>query len=99
MSQEMPAQISLIQMEFFFPDAHSLKEKRMVVRRIKDRLRHRYNVSVAEVAYQDLWQRSLIAVAIVSGDKQILEQMTDRIVEEVEQLIPSGLTHFTVDFF
>jgi len=71
----------------------------MVVRRIKDRLRHRYNVPVAEVAYQDLWQRSLIAVAIVSGDKQILEQMTDRIVEEVEQLIPSGLTHFTVDFF
>jgi len=42
-------------------DAHSLKDKRHVVQSLKDRLRHKFNVAVAEIDYQDLWQRAAVA--------------------------------------
>jgi uncharacterized protein YlxP (DUF503 family) len=54
-------------------EAHSLKEKRMVLRRIKDRVRERLGVVVNEVgssASKDSWQRSELGVAVVSGDRQ-----------------------------
>lgn len=48
-------------------DTHSLKEKRAVLRRILTRLKQRYNVSVSEVDYQDLWRRTKIAIVAVSS--------------------------------
>jgi uncharacterized protein YlxP (DUF503 family) len=53
-------------------DAHSLKEKRMVIRRIKDRARERLGVFVSEVgsaAVKDAWQRAELGVAVASGDR------------------------------
>jgi uncharacterized protein YlxP (DUF503 family) len=48
-------------------DAHSLKEKRAVLQRILTRLKQKYNVSVSEVDYQDVWQRTKIAIAAVAS--------------------------------
>ena len=48
-------------------DAHSLKEKRAVLQRILTRLKQKYNVSVSEVGYQDVWQRTKIAVVAVTS--------------------------------
>jgi uncharacterized protein len=53
-------------LEFLLPQSRSLKEKRSVMNRIKDRLAGRFAVAVAEVDYQDLWQRGAIGVALVS---------------------------------
>lgn len=47
-------------------DAHSLKEKRAVLQRILTRLKQKYNVSVSEVDHQDVWQRTKIAIAVVT---------------------------------
>lgn len=58
--------VGLLTGELHFPDNHSLKEKRMILRKILERLRQKLNVSVAEVEHQDLWQRSRIAVACVN---------------------------------
>lgn len=89
----------LIRLEFFFPEAHSLKEKRFLLRRLKDRLRARFNVSIAEVGYQELWQRSVVALAAVSGDRALLQQTEERIRQEVDELAPSELTDFHVEYF
>ena len=51
----------------------SLKEKRSVVRGFRDRVRTRFNASVAELGYQDKWQRALIGVCMISGDRLKLE--------------------------
>ena len=65
-------------------DNHSLKGKRQVVRSLVEKLRARFNASVAEVADQDLWQRAVIGAACVSGDAQHANEMIDRIVRFVE---------------
>ena len=56
-------------------DSHSLKDKRHVVKSLKDRLRDRFNVSVAEIAHLDSWQASVIAVVTVSVDRVRAEQV------------------------
>ena len=52
------AAIGVLTLELRLENSHSLKEKRHVVQSLKDRLRHKFNVSVAEIDYQDLWQRA-----------------------------------------
>lgn len=84
------SRVGVVHFEFFIPEAHSLKEKRMFLRRVKDRL-GKFNASVAEVAHQDLWQRSVLAVAMVSGDAAQLEKMVDQVAREVEDLAPAEL--------
>jgi len=55
-------------------DAHSLKEKRTVLQRILTRLKQKFNVSVAEVGYQDVWQRTKIAIVAVTSSRLSTEQ-------------------------
>lgn len=61
--------IGLAECECIIYDAHSLKEKRAVLQRIITRIKQKYNVSVAEVDYQDLWQRTKIAIVTVASVK------------------------------
>ncbi|MBT3228884.1 MAG: DUF503 domain-containing protein [Candidatus Marinimicrobia bacterium] len=63
----------ILQIELHLPAAQSLKQKRSVVKSLKDRLRSRYNVSVSEFDYLDKWQHAAIAVAMVSTDKAYLD--------------------------
>jgi hypothetical protein len=63
------AAVGVITLELRIENAHSLKEKRHVVASLKDRLRHKFNVAVAEIEYQELWQRAAIAAVTVSGDR------------------------------
>jgi len=71
--------LALIQIEMLIPGSASLKDKRMVLKRVKDRLCNKFNVSVAETDYHDKWQRSLLAIALVSGDKKFAEQCVQKI--------------------
>ena len=67
--------VGLLTVELHVPGSQSLKDKRMVLRRIKDRLK-KFNVAVSEVEHQDLWQRAALGVAVVSGDRrQVDEQL------------------------
>jgi uncharacterized protein YlxP (DUF503 family) len=65
--------VGLLTLELHFPGARSLKDKRQALRRLEDRLRNRFNVSVAEVEHQDLWQRARVAVVSVNTDHTHLE--------------------------
>ena len=71
--------ISLLTIELMIPWARSLKDKRSAVRGLKDRLRARFNASVAEVAYQDKWQRAVLAVCILGSDRRQLESDMARV--------------------
>jgi uncharacterized protein YlxP (DUF503 family) len=77
--------ISLLTIELMIPWAHSLKDKRSAVRGLKDRLRSRFNASVAEVAYQDKWQRAKIAVCIIGSDKRQLESGMTKVAQLCEE--------------
>jgi uncharacterized protein YlxP (DUF503 family) len=66
--------VGALRMEFTLPGARSLKEKRKPLRSLKDRVRRRFNVAVAEVGGQDLWQRTVVGVALVAGTEQQLRR-------------------------
>ena len=65
--------------ELSIPGSASLKEKRMVVRSMKDRLRNRFNVSVAETDHQDTWSRAEITVALVASDRRRADSVADSV--------------------
>lgn len=70
--------------EIHIPHAQSLKEKRMVVKSLRDRIRNKFEVSAAEVGLQDLHQRARIGVAVVSGDETVVERVLEEIVSFIE---------------
>ena len=80
--------IALLTLDIHIPHAHSLKDKRMVVRSVKDRLRSKFNVAVAEVDHQELWQRAQLSVVGVGSDEAYLNQMLHHALEEVERTVP-----------
>jgi len=71
--------ITLLTIEFIIPHAQSLKDKRREVRGLKDRIRSKFNASVAEVGFQNKWQRAVLAVCLVGSDKRQLESDSARI--------------------
>lgn len=89
--------IALLSLELYFPMAQSLKDKRMVLRRVKDRLKAT-NVSLAEVAYQDLWQRAGLAVVTVSSDSRVAEQTLTAALQDIERIEPGLITASRIEY-
>jgi uncharacterized protein YlxP (DUF503 family) len=83
--------VGLLTLELHLPYAHSLKEKRLVIRRLQERLRARFNVAVSELDHQDLWQRSLIGVAALASDNSVVEATLRSVDEEAISLFPSEI--------
>ena len=74
--------IGLLTLEIYIPEAHSLKDKRQVLRSLKDRLRGKFNVAVAELEGQDSWQRSVVGVVSLANNAGFLEQSLRTVLEE-----------------
>jgi uncharacterized protein len=83
--------IGLLTLEIHIPDARSLKDKRQVLRRLKDRLRARFNVAVAELDHQDTWQRSQVGIVSLSSDEAHLEQSLRVVFDEAERILGRDL--------
>jgi len=66
--------IGLLQVRISIPEAHSLKEKRQVLRSLKDRIKNTMNVSVAETGRQDAWQFSELAFVTVAGTSEVVDK-------------------------
>lgn len=92
------AYVVLLTIELFIPHAQSLKEKRSVVRGLRDQIRTRFNASVAEIGYQDKWQRSLIGVSMLSGDKRKLEIDTGRVQQLCEEAARLEIANISQDW-
>lgn len=89
--------VALLTIELFIPGARSLKEKRMVLRRIKDRI-SKFNIAVSEVEHQDLWQRAGLAVVTVSSDQQHADRELAAVAEEIERVEPGLIARTDVEF-
>ena len=89
--------VGLLSIELHLPGSRSLKDKRMVLRGIKDRLR-KFNVAVAEVAHQDLWQRAGLGVVTVSTTNARVDQELAAVVGEIERLEPGVITRTEVAY-
>jgi uncharacterized protein YlxP (DUF503 family) len=92
-------QIGLLTLEIHISEAQSLKDKRQVLRSLKDRLRAHFNVAVAELEHQELWQRSKVGVVSISGDSKHLEESFAASAAESERLLGRDLVSQEIDYF
>jgi uncharacterized protein YlxP (DUF503 family) len=90
--------IGLLTLEIHIPDARSLKDKRQVLRSLKDKLRGRFNVAVAELEHQDLWQRSVVGVVSISSDDKHLEESMRAVAEESERILGRDLIGQEIEY-
>lgn len=82
----MTMTVGVARITLILHDNHSLKEKRRVLKSLIEKIRHRFNVAVAEVADQDLYQRATVGIAVVGSDARVLNSLLDRIIEYLDSL-------------
>lgn len=70
--------VGLCTVELFLPESQSLKDKRQVLLSLKDRLREKFNLSIAEVDGQDLWQKAVLGLACVANEGRYVNQVLDQ---------------------
>ncbi len=76
--------IGLLSGELFIQGSSSLKAKRQVLKGLKDRLRRRFNISLAEINNQDKWQRAALGIAYVGSDKASVNSALDKVLNYIE---------------
>jgi uncharacterized protein YlxP (DUF503 family) len=86
-----PAFVALMRVHLHFPEVASLKGKRAQLNRVKAHLRDRCGASVAEVAYQDTWQRSTLAVAVTGGSPGRCDEAADAVLRLLDARFPEGV--------
>jgi uncharacterized protein YlxP (DUF503 family) len=91
--------IGVCTIEMHIPESGSLKTKRHSLKSLKDRIRARFNVSVAEVDDNDLWQKASLAVAAVSNDKSHLNQTLDHVLNMVRSVPEVNLLDYHIEIF
>ena len=89
--------VGVLQVEISIPDAMSLKDKRQVVKSLKDRIAHGHNVSIAEVGALDEHRRSIIGVAMVSNDKRYVEGALSKLVDFVRMESRASLIDYQIE--
>jgi len=78
--------VGVLRLTLHLPDPGSLKSKRHLVRSAIDRVKAKFNVSIAEVAENDLWQRSVIGVAAVGNDHGFVNETLDKVADFVASM-------------
>ena len=91
--------IGALEVNLLIGGAQSLKDKRMVLRSLKDRIRQKFNVSVAEVEDNDKWQSGVLGIVTVSNDKAHANEVLSKVVNFVEEDGEARLENFRMTFY
>ncbi len=90
--------IGVLTLQLRLEDAHSLKDKRHVLQGLKERLRRKFNVAVAEIDCQELWQRAVVAAVTVSGDRAHAAQVLEAVEKQAAALLGAELAGAEIEW-
>ena len=90
--------IGVLTLDISVETSHSLKEKRHVVKSLKDRLRERFNVAVAEIDGLDSWQHAVVAAVTVSNDQAFAEKVLSAVEVHAESVLGGSLTGTSIEW-
>ncbi len=90
--------VGVLTLDLQLPYAHSLKEKRAVLQKIRARLRARFNVAVAELDHQDTWQRATLGVVSISDSRPVLESAFRQVLDETERMLGHEVANHILEF-
>ena len=85
--------VGICHLDVIIPENHSLKGKRQVIKKIIDRVRNRFNISIAEVGDNELWQRSQLGISLVGNDRRIVNSYLDKVVNFIEAMNIVDIAH------
>jgi uncharacterized protein len=91
------ARVAVGTVELHLPDVGSLKGKRHALKGLKEKLRQRFEISVAEVNHQDTWQRATLALACVSGDSRHANEVISKAMDFIEDSVDGYVTDIHVE--
>lgn len=94
----MAMTIGLCTLEFHLPSSRNLKQKRRFLNSLRTKICTKYNVALAEVDCQDLWQRAVLGVVSISNDRQVLDSTFQKILREAESRTDAVLITFNMEF-
>jgi uncharacterized protein YlxP (DUF503 family) len=89
--------IRIIQINLLIPGAQSLKDKRQVLRSLITRLRQKFNISIAETAFQDEWQHAELGIAYLSNQMAVLESIQQELLKLIEREYPVEMTGIEIN--
>jgi uncharacterized protein len=89
--------IGVCKLDLRIPENHSLKEKRHVLRKLIDRVRTRFNVTIAEVGDNDLWQRAQMGFCTVGNDRRHINSSLDKVIYFIEQMNLVEMVHTEIE--
>jgi hypothetical protein len=89
--------VGVLTLDLFFPHARSLKDKRRVLHGFKDRLR-RYNVALAEIDFQDKWQRSRLGIVTLNSHQGLVEDVLNRVLADAGGLLEAEVSGQEIRF-
>jgi uncharacterized protein len=89
--------VGLLTLELHIEHAQSLKDKRQVLRSLKDRLRAKFNVAVAELEHQDTWQRSVVGVVTLSNEERHVNETLQQVLAEADEIFGSLIISQAMD--
>ena len=95
---EQSVHIATLFFELHLPASGSLKSKRMILKSLKDRIRARFNVAVAEIGHWDKWQRALLGVCAIGSEKKVLESSLQKVLSLVEATSEIHVTQNRIEF-
>ena len=78
--------VGVSRIEIFFPEAHSLKDKRQMIKKIVEKARAKFNVSMVEIADSNLWQKGHIGLAVMGINRDHVQSAIENVQEYIESL-------------
>ena len=76
--------IGTCSIQLYFAESGSLKRKRQFIKRIKDRVRNKFNVSIAEIKDNELWQRATLGISTIANNKRFINEILSKVVQQIE---------------
>ncbi len=91
--------IGLLSLDIHFPYSQSLKDKRKELNSLKGRIRQNYNIALAELDYQDTWQRTKIGIVTLNSQAGMVKDILTKILKDVEGQINGDILKADIQFF
>ena len=91
--------IGYLFLDIHFPYCHSLKEKRKRLNSIKERIKNKYNIALAELEYQNKWQRSKIGIVTLNNEKRVIESTFQKIIQDSDDNIDGEIIDYKIQYF
>jgi uncharacterized protein YlxP (DUF503 family) len=91
--------VGTLEIRLAIRDARSLKQKRSILKSVKDRLRNKFNISVSEIESQDVWQSATLGVAMIGGDRKYVNAVLSKVIDAVRGFPLVQLVDYELELF